>query len=241
MKKQLFLDHFFGKKPASIISSDLVVEENTKKENIVSNNIDHTEEKIKVTLSNDVAISSDYEKLRRENMKRNADFLQSLGIHELKPTLDVLPVNDKTKKRKCKTEILPPSQLRRSSRTATGVVSYAENAEHRRNFNGGADDDDDDDDEEEDDDGEEEYVDAPGVYKYIVSSLSAPAEVQAEAEAEAAIGSCAYHLVGEPIHCEDLAATYSLEFHPKINGLLLAAGIYLHLLSRSFYNYIYAL
>lgn len=231
MSKQLFLSHFFSKKLTSTTSSDPGDEDIIKKENTLINNIDHTEEKVKkVTLSNDVtlestidhsvATSSDYERLRQENMKRNADFLQSLGLHGLKPTIDVLPLIDKAKKRKCKTDILPPSQLRRSSRTTAGVVSYAENVDDHRDVDGGANDADSDADDAEE---EEVYVDAPGVYKYIVSSSVVPA-TSVQVEAEAALGRCAYHLVDEPLCCEDLAATYSLEFHPNINGLLLAAG-----------------
>ena len=232
MSKQLFLSHFFGTKSASRTSSDPGNEDTIKKENTLIKNIDHTEEKVQVTLSTDVTLettidysvttSCDYERLRQENMKRNADFLQSLGLHALKPTIDVLPLIDKTKKRKCKTDILPPSQLRRSSRATAGVVSYAENVDS------GANDNDNDDNAVEE---EEVYVDAPGVYKYIVSSLAAPATA-VQAEEEAVLGCCAYHLVDEPLYCEDLAATYSLEFHSKINGLLLAAGKYSCILKR---------
>ena len=161
---------------------------------------------------------SDYERVRMENMRRNQEFLLSLGLHSAKPAVLIQTGKGKanagvSKKRKS-TEEAPVLSMptRRSAR-----VSVAASVEERRSGSVYTEQDDDDDEEEE----EVGPYDDSSVLRYVMSSTNTYSTTSTSALTS---GVRSLSLSSDiPMLSESLAAVYSLQFHPTA-PLLMAAG-----------------
>ena len=160
---------------------------------------------------------SEYEKVRLENMRRNAEFLASLGLDSIKPTVTAAPMRIAVKKRK----LLPVEEAaptRRSARVAgggptTGKESvYAEHDEAE-------------DEEEEEDEADVSYDDS-SVLRYALSGSSRSSSSSSSGPGVSGLSGAVRSLSlrsARPMLSESLAAIYSLHFHPTA-PLLMAAG-----------------
>jgi WD40 repeat protein len=177
---------------------------------------------------------SDYERVRLENIRRNQEFLASLGLDALRPNVHVgsSSSKDSNKRRKIAVEQAPALPSRRSARVANGgsVKSYADDDEDVSILVGESDT------EKEngfDDDSIIEYDDS-SVYKYIMNASTA---VNNAAGCNENDGGCSFKVPNgtrikglslfhqETMQCPNLPAIYSMQFHPQHAGsILLAAG-----------------
>ena len=168
--------------------------------------------------------NNSYEQLRQENIRRNAEFLASLGLDSLKPQISnkpslIKPKSAGEKKRKQPSSISSASigPLRRSSRTANlPPVNYDSSLANNKLQ------------EEEEEEEEEEEVeidyDDSTVFKYMISSSSS-SSLSSSTNGTKVYKSLAYNLhSSDPGYIEDLEATYSMQFHPSMDGLLLVGG-----------------
>jgi len=215
MSRQLLLNQFFS---AGIKTNPDNIKINTLDPEVCSNeeSTPHSETRTENAVSYEplnqnfdgASMNSEYERLREENMRRNAEFLKTLGLNSLKPITETQQTTTKSVKRKRRLEAPACIQLRRSVRnTNTPKLPFSPSSAQC-----GVDDESDTQSEKH----EEMYIDAPGVFKYTVSPATAHVNHKG-------VESCMYRLCGEPLICSELEATYSLEYHCR-NGLLLAAG-----------------
>ena len=168
--------------------------------------------------------SNSYEQLRQENIRRNAEFLASLGLAEVKPQLSSKPsqikpksLSENKRKQPASKSSEPTGPLRRSSRTAglppvryDSSMTIGEEEEEKGEG------------EEEEEEEEIDYDDST-VFKYMISSSSSSSS-QSINDAQV-YNSLAYNLhPSDPGYIGDLEATYSMQFHPSLDGLLLVGG-----------------
>ena len=169
--------------------------------------------------------SNSYEQLRLDNIRRNAEFLASLGLASVKPKLTstlsrTIPNGPRENKRKhsssTSTALVEP--VRRSSRTAgLPPVRYDSSMINEKLIE--------DDKEEEEEEEEEEEIDYDdsNVFKHMI--LASESSSSSSSIHNKVYDSLAYNLhPSEPGYTEDLEACYSMHFHTSLDGLLLVGG-----------------
>ncbi|CAM9254255.1 unnamed protein product, partial [Ectocarpus fasciculatus] len=166
---------------------------------------------------------SEYERRRLENMKRNADFLHQLGLHDVKKSVTkaakVGPPTKRVKSEKPSAPVVLPT--RRSTRNILPPQSYSGNLDVAPAAI--------DDDESTSDSSDGDDYDDSGVLKYAMSEAGRAVQEEQGETFGATEGSL--RLQGstseeghEELYSPDLAAVYSMHTHEKLPSLLLAAG-----------------
>ena len=208
--------------------------------------------------SNDDSVTpsglSDYERIREENIRRNAEFLASLGLEGVKPNVPATTTTGRGKsgnrKRRQAPAVVTDLPQRRSRRVASldadqQLAIAAANKESTAM-------------DEEEEDEEEEIVgalDDSDVMKYVLSCHANQQETNtdtvysepthnpfssftmSDSESSANMNNSTGHgmdtknvprslsmLHEEPICSDNLGGVYSLQFHPLYEDILLAAG-----------------
>ena len=157
-----------------------------------------------------------YEKVRLENMRRNAEFLASLGLDSIKPTATATAARPAPVKKRKLSPMKEVAPTRRSARVAGGPpksTTYAEDD---------GDDDDDDDDDEEECDADVSYDDSSVLRYAMCISATTSSGSGSSSGLCGAVRSLSLRSA-RPMLSESLAAIYSLQFHPSA-PLLMAAG-----------------
>jgi WD40 repeat protein len=163
---------------------------------------------------------STYEQIREDNIRRNTDFLASLGLDSARPAASQSSSKPRgVHKKRARSPQHPSIPARRSSRVAGLSIAVDYSGARDNNLGDGEGGDDKEEEEEE----EEDEFDTPDVVKYILTSeggdadysakmadLLPPTEVQ-RLQYQAAYGSLGL-VRDDPVSTADLPAIYSLSF-----------------------------
>ena len=213
------------KDESEIADCELIVDMENE-EHTGNTEVDSKKESLKC---NDRMGLSAYEYKRKQNMRRNDEFLSSLGLDSVKPKSlgspsVSKPTSSKRKRPLATSESRNTVPTRRSSRVANGPEKKLEYLDTIAR----------DDLEMEDDTTEEaeELYDDESVFRYVVGQTSKTTtrldgqsnEVGNHA-AKRAIPVQGLSLAHtNPLYCPDLAAIYSLNVHPQYNNIIIASG-----------------
>ncbi len=168
-------------------------------------------------INSDITLSS-YELLREENIRRNAEFLASLGFNSIKPKASV-PVSSSKNigKKRCRSPVAKQAPTRRSSRVANVPVEKIQIQNEAS------------DSESCSSSEEEEDLDDSDVLRYVMSTATASltnevSEALSSTKEVCDIDPTGFQLLSEePLFCEDLPAIYSMDIHNSY-PLFMAAG-----------------
>jgi hypothetical protein len=170
--------------------------------------------------------TDDYEAVRVMNMKRNAEFLRQLGLHDVKLAMgqvaSAATAPKPSKKRKIARS--PPVPTRRSTRNSSNPVRYGLEDTVDQTISH--------DESESDEDAEGDYQDS-SVLRYVMetrrvgdTSMTVPHNEEG-VENEPLSWRLSYNSIGvaeSGMNCSDLSAVYSMHMSASHPDLILAAG-----------------